>query len=540
MEKKQVYIHPLLLAVISGVLLWLSWPTSPLTFLIFVAWVPILWLESQSKKLVPFWAMTTLALLIWNGTATWWVGNTPVPVSGIVANVLNALIMSVPWIGYFKAKRRLGKTVGFIALIAYWLTFEYVHHQWELSWPWLTLGNVFASRPDWVQWYEWTGTTGGGLWVLVVNVLIFEALALTTKLADKKGWKSWRRPGLALLLPICCSIGILCYRSLGNGMMTVARHDKNFVLVQPNINPYSEKFQRGTEQLQLARLIGLSESKIDSNTAFVVWPETSLPYYLDEDELSTTIALAPLRAFLARHPQLHLITGIDSYKNMSPGYSSAAIRRDPNTGRLYENYNTAGQFDSAFHFELYHKGKLVPGAEIMPYTWLFGFLESMSLDMGGTSGTLGRGSERVVFSNGINAYKVAPIICYESIYSDYVTQYVRNGANVLAIITNDGWWDNTQGHKQHMQYARLRAIETRRWVVRSANTGISCFIDPLGKVYDAQPWDTAAAIKKDIPTETTCTLYVVLGDWLSKLFVVLTVLIGLWAIISKWRDKRSV
>jgi apolipoprotein N-acyltransferase len=102
---------------------------------------------------------------------------------------------------------------------------------------------------------------------------------------------------------------------------------------------------------------------------------------------------------------------------------------------------------------------------------------------GGTSGTLGRDKERLAIPDEQHYYVAAPVICYESIYSDYITDYIRKGANLLTIMTNDGWWDNTPGYRQHMNYARLRAIETRRWIARSANTGISCFIDPAGNVY---------------------------------------------------------
>jgi apolipoprotein N-acyltransferase len=94
-----------------------------------------------------------------------------------------------------------------------------------------------------------------------------------------------------------------------------------------------------------------------------------------------------------------------------------------------------------------------------------------------------------------NGFKIAPAICYESIYGDFMSRYVKQGANLICVITNDGWWKNTPGHKQHMNYARLRAIETRIWVARSANTGISCFIDPNGNVIDPQAYNTQAAIK---------------------------------------------
>lgn len=512
MQRKSLWQHPVFLSVISGVLLWGSWPTSPLTPLIFFAWVPLLSLEARSTRLLRFWLLTWLTMLVWNVATTWWVGNTTVPTSGILANVLNALIMTVPWLGYWKTRRRFGQTAGFVSLIAYWLTFEYIHLNWELSWPWLTLGNVFALHPGWVQWYEWTGASGGTVWVWAVNILIFVSLNSPRRA---------RAAALTIALPLLLSISIRAYRA---PLRDIPKNGPNIVVVQPNIDPYNEKFQNGTEVQQLAKLIALSDTAVDTATDAVIWPETAIPFAVDESRFWQTPVLKPIEAFLERHPRVRLLTGLAGYRTLPADTSTAAMRHDDATGQNYEEYNTALETDTSGRLEFYHKGKLVPGAEIIPYTWLFGFLEKMSLDMGGTSGTLGRGADRVVFSPTASGYRLAPIICYESIYGAYVTGYVRNGATVLAVITNDGWWGDTEGYRQHQQYARLRAIETRRWVARSANTGISCFIDPLGKVYDAQPYNTMAAIKMRVRPLTVMTLFDRWGDWLSVLATAWTLL----------------
>jgi apolipoprotein N-acyltransferase len=451
-----------------------------------------------------------------------------------MANVLNALIMTVPWIGYWKTKRRFGQTAGFVSLVAYWMAFEYIHLQWELSWPWLTLGNVFAGQPRWIQWYEWTGTSGGTLWVWAVNLLVFQAL-------NNGGGRlrPWRTVALTLALPLLVSTAIRSYRY---GLKAVPLNGPDVVVVQPNIDPYNEKFESNTQAQQLQKLIDLSDSAIDTTTSLVVWPETAIPFEVDEARFWQIPVLQPLKAFLQRHPRVRLITGLAGFRKLPPDTTTPAMRTDPATGIHYEEYNTALQLDTGSVIEYYHKGKLVPGAEIVPYTWLFGFLEKFSLDMGGASGTLGRGLERTVFSRTPAGYRAAPIICYESIYGAYITGYVRNGANILTVITNDGWWGDTQGYRQHEQYARLRAIETRRWVARSANTGISCFIDPLGQVYQAQPYDVASVIKMHVPTLDTKTLFVQMGDWLSILAMAWTLLAILTTLVLRvkklvWKNR---
>ncbi|MFM1745179.1 MAG: hypothetical protein RLZZ630_1116, partial [Bacteroidota bacterium] len=107
----------------------------------------------------------------------------------------------------------------------------------------------------------------------------------------------------------------------------------------------------------------------------------------------------------------------------------------------------------------------------------------------------------------------APVICYESIYGDYVGEYIRNGANLICIMTNDGWWSDTPGYRQHCQYARLRAIEHRRAIARSANTGISCFIDPKGQIQQPTGWWVPAVIQQKVELHTSLTFYSQHGDY---------------------------
>ncbi|HEY6063372.1 MAG TPA: apolipoprotein N-acyltransferase, partial [Chitinophagaceae bacterium] len=163
----------LFIAVGGGLLLWAAWPVSPLSFLIFIAWVPLLWLESTVKSRKKFFGLTYLVMFIWNVATTWWIWNASAP-GALSAFFANSLIMCLPWLGFTIVKKRLGSKIGYISLIAFWMCFEYIHLQdWGLSWPWLTLGNAFATHLQWVQWYEFTGTSGGSLWIMLVNILLF-------------------------------------------------------------------------------------------------------------------------------------------------------------------------------------------------------------------------------------------------------------------------------------------------------------------------------------------------------------------------------
>lgn len=483
----------------------------------------------SDQKPISFFGILWTNFLIWNTATTWWIWNAS-PSGAVGAIVVNALLMCFPCMLYRFTKRKLGQNVGLVSFIAYWLSFEFLHHNWDLSWPWLTLGNVFATHPAWVQWYKYTGTTGGSLWVLAVNMLLFKSMVNTTKNKQHSIFNTQYSILAALIiLPICLSLFSELHEM--KAPKDISKSYSNIVVVQPNIDPYNEKFSTDPA-MQVAKLIGLSESKIDSNTRLVIWPETAVPVEAFEDNILANFYYQPIFAFVKKHPNILLVTGIDSYKNfgtVSPG--GFAARQDKMTGNYYEAYNTALGLDNSLKLQLYHKSKLVPGVESLP-AWL-GFMSKLFDDLGGTSGTLGRSKSAMVFGSPNNPYVAAPIICYESIYSDYVTDYSRLGANVLTIITNDGWWGNTPGYHQHQNMGRLRAIENGCWVARSANTGISCFISPQGDVYQPQPWDVAAAIKMDIPPMKANTFYAKHGDWISLWTVILAAVLLIWAVIKR-------
>jgi apolipoprotein N-acyltransferase len=516
----------LYLAIGGGLLLWAAWPVSPLTFLIFVAWVPLLWLESKVESRKKFFGLTYITMFIWNVATTWWIWNASAP-GAISAFLANSLIMCLPWLGYKIVKKWLGERAGYVALIAFWMCFEYVHLQdWGLSWPWLTLGNAFATHPEWVQWYEYTGTSGGTFWILLINVLMFLHLKNNLNRTARKTYGSLLAVILLFIFPVAFSIFI-------SVRMQLPRKKPNIVIVQPNIDPYEKVSDvTGSFEGQLQKLLAISESQVDSNTVLIVWPETALymASRIDEVTLKENYFLKPLWAFLKRHPNASLLTGIESFRM----FTAKTKYSEEFSGQHFESYNGSMVIDSSGAQSFYHKSMLVPGVETLP--WFLKFIDKWFEKFGGTTAGYAKQDERTVLESK-GGFKIAPSICYESIYGEFMSRYVRNGANLICIITNDGWWKKTPGHKQHMNYARLRAIETRTWVARSANTGISCFIDPYGTVINPQPYNTAAAIRLSITPGSSKTFFVKHGDMLSKLMVVLSIFLLGWTIVLKILNK---
>lgn len=515
--------------LLSGILLWLSWPVMPFTFLIFIAWVPLLYVMDQPIKGKQFFAGVYVTMLVWNALTTWWIWNATAP-GALGAILVNSLIMCLPWIGARKLALQRGRRAGYLSLVIFWLCFEYIHlNDWGLSWPWLTLGNVFATHTNWIQWYEFTGVSGGSLWVLAANILAYEWVRqylLTKKILPQK---QAIRFIAALALPFLLSIAATPGPKKGK----LTGYD--VVVVQPNIDPY-EKVTIGTLDEQLATLIRNSEQVMDTSTRLVIWPETAIYSFrgLDEDKLKDNLLLGQLWAFMKRHPNMQLFTGLESIKRFPEENKTSEAKRIGNSNEFYESYNGSVLLDTTGTLQTYHKSMLVPGVETLP--GFLKFIEPWFEKFGGGTHYVKQKDRTVI--NTTTGLKLAPAICYESIYGRFLSQYVKKGANLVTVITNDGWWKNTPGHKQHMNYARLRAIETRCWVARSANTGISCFIDPSGKVYDAQPFGKEAAIKRKIPAETGyTTFYVRYGDIIFRIAAISTIII-LGTLIFLWARRK--
>jgi apolipoprotein N-acyltransferase len=441
-----------------------------------------------------------------------------------MAIVCNALLMSWVYIIWYKIEKRIYGSLKWWLLIPVWLAWEWGHTLWNLTWPWLTIGNSFANLTDVVQWYELTGVSGGSLWVLAVNILFTKLV-----LSEKKDWRPTLKPLLVITIPMLLSFLIL-------GTRTIEPDKKiNVTIIQPNIDPYNTKFSMDfSEQLQLLSR-QLQQLQLNKKTELVVLPETYIMYDIDEDHYKSSEDLISLvNAMKFYFPEAAILTGAGSRHTFGPGEElTPTARKYSDADHFYDSYNTAIYIDTIKKCTFYHKSKLVPGVECLP----FSFLDKYAIELGGTSGSLGTQKERTVFVDTLYDIKLAPSVCYESVYGDYMAEYIRKGANVIGIITNDGWWGNTPGHRQHLSYAKLRAIESRKQIIRCANTGISCFIDEFGEISQPQPYWQFALINQDVALNSVKTFFVRFGDLISYISTGLAILLLVYS--QYLRFKKS-
>jgi apolipoprotein N-acyltransferase len=516
-----------LLVLLSSTLLILSFPyTGSFTPFVFVGLVPLFILRQQflasSKKPWKLGLWVYLSFLLWNLGTTWWVANASVS-GAIFAFTINTLLMTLVFGLWSFIDRKIHTRYSFFMLIPIWLLFEFGHHRWDLSWPWLTMGNYFSVRTGWVQWYEWTGTLGGSAWILLVNILVFRLYQVYREVA-KRNQYIFTILGV-LLVPIVISqlLQVFAIPSLQPKQLHV-------VIVQPNIDPYKEKFTiSATNEGFADSIVALANRHVTAQTDLVLAPETALPLSFQEERLHTFAFGQSLAAQVQKWPHANLLIGASTVRIFEQKLSVASTPI-PNSSEWYESYNSSVLLTKTAPPQYVHKSKLVPGVELVPFSAYLPFLSAIAIENGGSSGTLGVEKEPKVMAiqpdvdkNQTNkeaqTVTLAPIICYESIYGDFVRRQVQKGAQALCILTNDGWWGNTPGYKQHFSFARLRAIENRRWVLRSANTGTSGSIDPSGKIIKKTPYWVKTAFSQSIQLRSDQTFYTTYGDWLAGISI---------------------
>ncbi|MCF8302925.1 MAG: apolipoprotein N-acyltransferase [Bacteroidales bacterium] len=532
-------IHLILLSILSGVLFTTGWPKDGIPVFLFIAFVPLLYMEDYiARNMQDFGRFVIFlyafpAFFIWNLLTTYWIYNSTF-VGAAMAIFLNSSFMSLVFMVFHLTRRNFpNKNHGYIALVFYWISFEYLHHHWDLNWPWLNLGNGFGAWHHWIQWYEYTGIFGGSAWVLIGNIIgIYFLRKIVNKNISIKEILIYSG-SLVLWVAIPVIISHIIYNNYHETGKEV-----EVVVVQPNIDPYNEQYDLTPEQ-SLDRILSLAKKKVTPETKFVVAPESALQEHVWERNIDRMETLPKILDFVHRY-NANFIVGISSRKLFEEDEEiTPTARKFTNADRYYDAYNTALYVDSTQAVQTYHKSKLTPGVEKMPYPKVFKPLEKYAIDLGGTIGSLGIDKERIPFDVKNDSLKIAPVICYESVYGGFVSKFIKNGANFIFVITNDGWWGNTPGHRQHFLFSKLRAIELRRSVARSANTGISSFIDQRGDVYKATEYWVKDVIRKKITSNHELTFYAIYGDYIARVSIMGTVLMVLITITAAVKSKNS-
>lgn len=459
------------------------------------------------------WIYHYSAFVLWNAFTTFWVCMATVG-GGIFAVLANALQMSLIF-GLFRySKKYFTGSLPYIFLAAAWIAWERLYFGADISWPWLTLGNSFARTTSMVQWYEWTGSLGGSLWVWASNLAIF---GMMSAMADGR-WSFWNGKAKAaavsgtlavLFVPMIVSLVLYNNYEETDEPLQVA-------ILQPNIDPY-QKFGGMTRDEQNAllewQIRKVMDARADSSEVLLVAPETFTGDILIND-LSRSRTWRRFRTVLGDYPQANLLFGASARESFGGGARPSHTAREWD-GEWFESRNSALLMDASGRTDIYHKTKLVVGVEKTPYPAFFCKVDDL---LGGVMGrNVGQDRPSVLTTSG--GVPLGCAVCYESVYGDYCRGYVLAGAEAMTVITNDAWWGDTPGYMQHLSYSSLRAIELRRDIARCGNTGVSAIINQRGDIVSRTPWWEQAELCGEINLNTAQTFFARTGDVTGRLCV---------------------
>ena len=524
----------IILAVTGGLLLGLPWSVPALYFIIFIAWLPLLLLEEDLRHRANPYAAFNYAFagfLLWNTIGTWWIAQAQW-LGAIVIIVANALVQALMfWLA--SRMRCLLKIPFMIPFVFIWMGYEHFHLAWDLAWPWLNLGNALATALGIIQWYEFTGVRGGTLWIILVNFATF------------KLYQTYRAKGLAAAGPPgALALALLLIPAMGSYLIFKNFEEKgetvNIALIQPNLDPYTEKFDPQNYARHVAAFFKTADAIVDDKTRYLFGPETLIVEQIDENDPQASAYYRDLLKFRGKYPALNILIGVHSYRKLNAGDIPPGSRFNQQGNFYYEAFNTAlflpaGPTPAP---QFYHKTKLVPLFERMPFVQYLRFLGQYSLELGGYTGTYSNRQGSLTFRVPEAGVTILPIVCYESIFGPYCSRNLPQEKGFICMITNDGWWKDTPGYQHHFNFSPVRAIENRRDFVRVANTGISATINARGLVTARTSWWQKATLKGKVYLRGGQTFFAKHGDYLGRISLVLGGILILCGGVRKWTGLR--
>jgi apolipoprotein N-acyltransferase len=318
------------------------------------------------------------------------------------------------------------------------------------------------------------------------------------------------------------------------------------LLVQPNVDPW-EKMEQEERANTLGKTMALTDLALSGiKPDLLIWPETAVPYALLQDEAVRDF----VSQAVARWDAPLLSGTFDLRADQVAQANSALAKNQPEAVQLFNAALLLApgqkQPDAKYGVSssaVYHKQVLMPFAERVPFADRFPALERLAFDFN-VGGNFLPGREATVLSfrdrQGCEHTLAAPI-CYEQIYPAKVAELVRNGAQMLAVLTNEGWFAKTHGAYQIAAFSRLRAIETRRAVARTANTGLTCLIDEFGRTVEQAPWWTEQTLFGRVQLSDEQSFYVRYTDYFPRACLALALALGaaaLFARVWQWLRRR--
>lgn len=484
-----------LLLILSGILFGISFPPFPfpITLLIFFFLIPYLFAIKNKTSLAEINKLSYLTFLTLSVITLYWVGSWQSKADpflmiggGVLLFFYPAVLLIISTLFYL-TKKIFGNNISLWLLPIHWITVEYLLTLTDLKFPWLTLGHALAKFTAFIQVADLIGSYGLSLIILYINVMLFKAAENFSQSFSK----SIRLVLVSIL--IFCVIIFYGFIKINN---STQQKTIKVGIVQPNLDPW-EKWQTGGLNDLLNDYFILSDACIKQGAKIVIWPETALPVYLLSAEYG--YLTDSIYTFVKKN-NVHLLTGMPDFQTYFENPPEDA-KKSQNSDYYFTTYNSILLFNPiSKEIQKYGKMHLVPLGEKVPFVESLPFLgDFFKWNVGISSWNTGR--DTTVFNLVIDndTIKLAGLVCFESVFPSFVSEFAKRGAEFLVVVTNDSWYGNSSGPYQHKEFAALRAVENRRAVVRSANGGISCLIDQFGRTIYETKMFTKESFVVDVP-----------------------------------------
>ena len=510
-----------LLSAASGILLGLSFPPSPFYSLAYVAFIPFLLVFDRSRSYLSVTGHGYIFLTLFHVTTVYWAGgfthmHDPWMMSAGAALLFIHPLLYLPFILLASlVRRKMGLHAGLAAFIFLWISYEYIHSVGEFTFPWMTVGTGQAYDVTRIQIAEYTSAYGLTFLICLFNAGAYLLLLnVSTTRWQPRSWQALT--ALAFIVIVYAAPWVYGRVILSTRVVPQGSHVRVGV-VQPNFDPWEKwgvkNFDRiASYKREVDSCMSLSKELSGQTPDIILWPETAIPFDILLPQF------APEFYALTRSVDsldVPIFTGLEHVEIEDSAHASVTAQRVGTTNYFYESYNAATIINPGLGAgPVYEKMVLVPFAERIPYASAFRFLiQPLKWNVGISN--WGIGHDTLVYSlklrNG-KSVRFGGMICYESVYPDFVRQFTRRGAQFFVVLTNDSWWGKTSGGYQHAAYASLRAVENRRWIVQCANGGISEFVDPYGLVHSSSPFFEGARWVDSVATQDSQTFYTKHGD----------------------------
>lgn len=530
-ENKSDFVKNIFLAILSAVLLSLSFPPFKSGFFAYFGLVPILIFLNRAKNYHQVLRYTYLSMLIFHALTLFWIGGwtsrtDPFMMIGSVALILvHPLFYWIPFVFFFFIKRYLGDKTALFSFPFLWNSIEYLRSVDETAFPWLTLGNTQSYYLPIIQIASIIGVYGLSFLIVVFNVLIYTAY-------KNFRYESFRFSINKLSIVVIILVSLFIY---GKVILNDAIYDGKKVrvgIVQPDFDPWEKWEDEVNPQIDI--YLQLSDSAIQKGAELIVWPESALPVYLLSGNYPAEVNR--IKRY-CKENNVAIVTGlplVHFYFSKEQAKEDSKVTRD--SAYFYDTYNGIVLFlpDSDLIQE-YGKMILVPFAERAPYLKYLPFLGDLikwSVGISNWSVWDYQTVFRLKLRDG-DTTQFSGVVCYESIFPSFTAEFVKLGAQFLVVVTNDSWYGKLAGPYQHKQYAVFRAVENRRWVVRAANGGISSIIDPYGNTIIESKLFERTYLVGDIYLNHDVTYYLQYRDLISYISLIFSFMFISLTLIKK-------